>query len=104
MKERIENTTQLLKALADERRLQIINLLSCGKMCVCDLTDHLDISQPNMSHHLKVLKNAGLIKATKRGKWVDYELNDKKLDQLQENLDFMTTKQSSQSNFEKSNC
>ncbi|AGB42090.1 putative transcriptional regulator [Halobacteroides halobius DSM 5150] len=104
MKEKIEDTVPLLKALADERRLQIINLLSCGKMCVCDLTDNLEISQPNMSHHLKVLKNAGLIKATKRGKWVDYELDNERIKELQKNLDFMVTKQPHQPDLEKSNC
>ncbi|MCK8816432.1 metalloregulator ArsR/SmtB family transcription factor [Natroniella sulfidigena] len=85
MKDFIE-LTELLKAIADQRRLQIIDLLSCGKMCVCDITEQLDLSQPNISHHLKILKNAGLIVATKRGRWVDYQLNRDKLEYLQESL------------------
>ncbi|WP_408955423.1 ArsR/SmtB family transcription factor [Natroniella sp. ANB-PHB2] len=78
--------TELLKAVADQRRLQIISLLSCGKMCVCDITAQLDLSQPNISHHLKILKNADLIVATKRGRWVDYQLNKDKLESLQKRL------------------
>lgn len=91
MKTKIKQTTKLLKALADEKRLQIINLLSADKMCVCKITESLDLSQPNISHHLKVLKEAELIKSTKRGKWVDYELNKAKLQQVEDNLELLIT-------------
>lgn len=104
MKNKIKLTADILKALADERRLQIIDLLSCGKMCVCKLTENLDISQPNISHHLKVLKNADLIVGTKRGKWIDYELNQEKLKELREALDFIITKQPKRCNFKKRDC
>ena len=86
MAEDIAQTADLLKAVADKNRLKIINLLSCGKMCVCKITENLELSQPNISHHLRVLKKAGLIKSTKRGKWVDYELNREKLEQMQVDL------------------
>ena len=86
MQEDLGETAKLLKAISDKNRLKIIDLLSCGKMCVCKITENLDLSQPNISHHLKVLKEAGLIKSTKRGKWVDYELKREKLEELQLDL------------------
>jgi len=88
----IADITEVLKALADNSRLEIINLLSCGKMCVCDIVEELDLSQPNISHHLKILKNVDLIIATKRGRWIDYELNQDKFKLLQDNLQLLITK------------
>jgi len=66
---------KMLKAVADENRLQMIKLLSCKNLCSCHFVNILEISQPNVSHHLKILKEAGLIKASKRGRWIDYSLN-----------------------------
>lgn len=103
--DKIEETTELFKALADERRLQIIDLLACcGKLCVCDITEELGLSQPNISHHLKILKNAGLIKATKRGRWVDYELDHDRIEAFKDSLDFITAKQPERYDFTESNC
>lgn len=65
----------LLKALADPVRLRLMSLVaSCagGEACVCDLTDAFDLSQPTISHHLKVLHEAGLLDREKRGVWVYY--------------------------------
>ncbi|MFP4020246.1 MAG: ArsR/SmtB family transcription factor [Halanaerobium sp.] len=67
---------KMLKAIADENRLQMINLLSCETLCSCHFVNILEISQPNVSHHLKILKEAGLIEASKRGRWIDYTLNE----------------------------
>ncbi|PRX27166.1 ArsR family transcriptional regulator [Orenia metallireducens] len=100
----IADIAEVLKALADNTRLEIINLLSCGKMCVCDLVEELDLSQPNISHHLKILKNANLIIATKRGRWVDYQLNQEVVEQLQNNLKYITTYDAQKCDFERSTC
>jgi ArsR family transcriptional regulator len=70
---------KMLKAIADENRLQMINLLSCENLCSCHFVNILDISQPNVSHHLKILKEAGLINASKRGRWIDYSLNEENI-------------------------
>ncbi len=103
--EKIKETTNLLKALADEHRLKIIDMLSCcGELCVCDLTKQLNLSQPNMSHHLKILKNADLIKATKYGRWVHYDLNEEQIKKMQKNIDFIVSKQPERYKFKKSNC
>ncbi len=64
------------KALSDETRLRIVKLLERGELCVCDIVAALDIVQPKASFHLGVLKEAGLIKDRKEGKWIHYSLNE----------------------------
>jgi ArsR family transcriptional regulator len=67
----------LLKALADPVRLRLLSLVAShadGEACVCDLNDAFDLSQPTISHHLKVLHEAGLLQRTKRGVWVFYRV------------------------------
>lgn len=63
------------KALSDESRLKIIKMLTGKELCVCEIIENLAISQPTVSHHLKILKYAGLINDKKEGKWVFYSLN-----------------------------
>ena len=70
-----EQVAPLLKALADPVRLRLMSLIAShdgGEACVCDLTDAFDLSQPTISHHLKVLHEAGLLDREKRGVWVYY--------------------------------
>ncbi len=66
----------LLKALADPVRLRLVSIVAAsegGEACVCDLNDAFDLSQPTISHHLKVLHEAGLLTRDKRGVWVYYQ-------------------------------
>jgi len=63
------------KALGDETRLKVLQMLTEKEMCVCEIIDRLDISQPAVSHHLKILKQAGLVTDSRDGKWVYYSLN-----------------------------
>jgi len=63
------------KALADPTRVGIVNALaSAEEVCVCNLTATFDLSQPTISHHLKILREAGLVEATRRGTWAYYRL------------------------------
>ena len=66
--------TEALKALADPRRWRIVELLSCEELCVCHLADEVGIAQPLVSHHLKVLREAGLVTAEKHRQWTYYRL------------------------------
>jgi ArsR family transcriptional regulator len=66
----------IFKALSDETRVRIIKLLEQGELCVCDITAALDKVQPKVSFHLSALKEAGLIKDRKQGKWIHYCLNE----------------------------
>jgi ArsR family transcriptional regulator len=73
--EQAERVAPLLKALADPVRLRLMSLIAShpgGEACVCDLNDAFDLSQPTISHHLKVLHEAGLLERDKRGVWVYY--------------------------------
>lgn len=75
------------KALADPHRLRILGTIarSGGEVCVCDLTDAVPLLQPTVSHHLKVLREAGLVLSERRGSWVYYRLHpqaEARLDQM----------------------
>jgi ArsR family transcriptional regulator len=95
---------KVLKAVADPKRLQMLDLLSCGTMCACDFTEKLEASQPNISHHLKILKEAGLVAANKRGRWVDYNLNQEKIDWLQEKFNQVVADCPQECEITRSNC
>jgi ArsR family transcriptional regulator len=74
-----------LKALADPARLRLLSMVSAhadGEACVCDLTEPLGLSQPTVSHHLKVLVDAGFLARSKRGTWAYYRLVPGALDQV----------------------
>jgi ArsR family transcriptional regulator, arsenate/arsenite/antimonite-responsive transcriptional repressor len=73
--EQAEQVAPLLKALADPVRLRLMSLVAShegGEACVCDLNEAFDLSQPTISHHMKVLHEAGLVDRDKRGVWVYY--------------------------------
>jgi ArsR family transcriptional regulator, arsenate/arsenite/antimonite-responsive transcriptional repressor len=71
------------KALADPTRVAIVNrLASADEVCVCDLNSAFDLSQPTISHHLKILREAGLVDATRRGTWAYYRLVPEAIDSL----------------------
>jgi ArsR family transcriptional regulator, arsenate/arsenite/antimonite-responsive transcriptional repressor len=75
-----KKNSKLFKALSDEKRLRIMKLLKAKEeMCICELMICLDMTQPNLSHHIQILENVGLVKRTKKGKWVYCSLADKKL-------------------------
>jgi ArsR family transcriptional regulator len=69
-----EGYAQTLKALANAKRLEIVDLLSCGTLCACDILAHFSFTQPTLSHHMKVLQDAGIVRAEKRGRWQYYTL------------------------------
>jgi ArsR family transcriptional regulator, arsenate/arsenite/antimonite-responsive transcriptional repressor len=72
---RTQRSVELFHALSDETRLQIIELLRKGERCVCELTDSLDAAQSRLSFHLRVLRDAGIVRDRKDGRWVHYQLN-----------------------------
>ncbi len=79
-KKLIEETEQivgLLKVIAEENRLRILCILKGGEQCVCNIIENLGLSQSLASHHLKKLKDVGLVKDNKKGLWVHYSLTEK---------------------------
>lgn len=71
----MKNISEAFKALGDPTRLEIVKLLVGKEMCVCDIINSFQVSQPTISHHLRVLKQAELVKDKKDGKWIYYSLN-----------------------------
>lgn len=69
--------SEILKALADETRLRILNILKKGEFCVCDVENALNLNQSNVSKHLNKLKSTKIIRATKKAQWVYYSMNEK---------------------------
>lgn len=83
--EQAEQVAPLLKALADPVRLRLLSLVAAhagGEACVCDLQEGFDLSQPTISHHLKVLHQIGLLDRSKRGVWVYYKVRPEALEGL----------------------
>lgn len=87
-----ESASQLavtLKALSDPVRLRLLSVVashSGGEACVCDISAGIEVSQPTISHHLKVLRTAGLLNSERRGSWVYYRVNPAALQQLSQLL------------------
>jgi DNA-binding transcriptional ArsR family regulator len=75
------DTVEFAKALADETRQKIMALCCCQLLSVGDIVASLDVAQPTVSHHLKILKNAGLVRSERQGKQVLYTLNQARLAQ-----------------------
>ena len=67
---------RVFKAFADPKRVRILELLTKSEECACVLLDDLDISQPTLSHHMKILCDSGLVASRKEGKWMYYRINE----------------------------
>lgn len=78
-----DQARQLLKALADPIRLEVVEALKGGERCVCELTEQLGLAQSRLSFHLRVMRDAELIEAREQGRWVYYRLRPEALEQLQ---------------------
>ena len=66
---------RVFKALGDEKRLRILSLLRQGERCACVLLEHLNLSQPTLSHHMKILCDSGIVIGRKEGKWMHYSIS-----------------------------
>lgn len=89
-KQQYAEKAEIFKVLSDSNRLQIIDMLSCGEMCVCKILEKFDITQPTLSHHLKVLADNGIVTSRKEANWIHYKLNDEKMKEITEFLQFIS--------------
>lgn len=80
----VKSETAVFHALSDETRLEILNCLRDGERCVCELTEVLKAAQSRLSFHLKVLKDAGLIRDRAEGRWMYYALSEQALEEAEE--------------------
>ncbi|HEX3027630.1 MAG TPA: metalloregulator ArsR/SmtB family transcription factor [Clostridia bacterium] len=81
----------LCKALSDETRLQIIDMLSCGELCACDILKPFHITQPTLSYHMKILSECGIVNADRRGAWMHYTINDDMIKRISEYWKHLTS-------------
>jgi ArsR family transcriptional regulator len=77
----------MLKALTDETRLKIIDMLSCGQMCACEILKRFDITQPTLSYHMKILTESQIVIGKRDGAWINYSLNNDRNNELRSFLD-----------------
>ena len=82
-------TAKILKALSDPKRLRIVDMLSCGELCACQILEAFHITQPTLSHDMKLLVEAGIVKDRREGKNIYYSLDEEVLGELQNRLSTM---------------
>jgi len=83
----------IFKALGDSTRLKIIEMLSCGELCACDILNSFEITQPTLSYHMKILLECGLVESRKEGSWIRYRNNVKLIQNIKNFWDNITTEQ-----------
>ncbi len=81
----------IFKALCDEKRLNIIELLKTGEKCACDIADIINIKQNALSYHMKILVESKIVNAQQDGKWMRYNLDEKGIERAKEVLSKITT-------------
>jgi ArsR family transcriptional regulator len=86
------NYVLIFRALADETRLKIVEMLSCGEMCACDILEFFRITQPTLSYHMKILTDSQIVSARKDGSWIRYSLKDETAISVRHFLEMITTK------------
>lgn len=80
------DTAKILKAISDPKRLRIVDMLSCGELCACRILEAFHITQPTLSHDMKLLVDAGLVNDRREGKNIYYSLNAQTIQRLQDVL------------------
>ena len=85
-----KETARVFKAFCDENRLQILELLRSGEKCACKLLEEMSISQPTLSHHMKILCDSGIVVGRKEGKWMHYRISRSGVQIAEEYLNGLT--------------
>lgn len=72
----------VFKALGDDTRLKIVEMLSCGELCGCDILEYFNITQPTLSYHMKILTESRIVVSKKEGSWIKYSNNNQLLEDI----------------------
>lgn len=94
MKNKYDKNAKIFKALSDPNRLKIIDMLSCGELCACNILEEFNITQPTLSHHMKILKELEIVTIRREGKWMYYNLNEEKINEFKDFINILTTSKS----------
>ena len=84
-----KKTATVFKAFCDENRIRILDMLSTGEKCACRLLEEIDVTQPTLSHHMKILCDSGIVVGRKEGKRTHYSISQKGIDEAQKYLDIL---------------
>lgn len=87
----VKNTVTIFKAFCDENRIRILQLLLQGEECACKLLEEMKITQPTLSHHMKILCDSGIVTGRKDGKWMYYSVSPEGAEKAKQCLDALTT-------------
>lgn len=82
----MKDVVKIFKALGDENRLKILHIIGTQEICACKLLEYLEIGQPTLSHHMKILCDSGIVSSRKDGKWTLYKINK---DTIKHTADYM---------------
>ena len=83
----IKENAEIFKALADETRLEIVEMISGGELCACKILENFNITQPTLSYHMKILTDCGLVDGRRDGSWMKYTINEECLLNIRNLLD-----------------
>ena len=88
----VRKTAIIFKAFCDENRVRILELLKDGEKCACKLLEEMNITQPTLSHHMKILCDSGIVEGRKEGKWMHYSISREGVEETQKYLDSLKNK------------
>ena len=87
----VKETAVIFKAFCDENRVQILQMLKSGEKCACRLLEEMDITQPTLSHHMKILCDSGIVKGRRDGKWMYYSVSPAGVETARQCFDELTS-------------
>lgn len=85
-------TALIFKAFCDENRIRVLNILKDGEKCACRLLEALNVTQPTLSHHMKILCDSGIVTGRKEGKWMYYSISENGLTEAVKYIDYLENK------------
>ena len=94
----VKRTAVIFKAFCDENRIKILQLLQGGEKCACKLLEELNITQPTLSHHMKILCDSGIVVGRKEGKWMHYCISAEGVAYVRQCFDMLTAVKSTDEN------
>ena len=100
----VKKTAIIFKAFCDENRVRILQLLQNGEKCACRLLEEMNITQPTLSHHMKILCDSGIVNARKEGKWIHYSISQEGIEEAQKYLYTLKNKRKDNSEDDKKCC
>lgn len=87
-----KETADIFKAFCDENRIRILQLLLDGEKCACKLLEAMNITQPTLSHHMKILVDSGIVSGRKEGKWMHYSISAEGIRKAQSYLSYLLSR------------